>query len=115
MLFKVDFEKTFDSVDSNYLDFVMKKMGFCVKWRNWMSECLRLTFMLVLVNGSPTKEFGVGRGLRQGDLLSSFLFLLAAEGFNVMMSKSVHLDLFEGYQLDVTESKCFISNMQTTL
>jgi len=43
--------------------------------------------MLVLVIGTPKKEFGVGRGLRQGDPLSPFLFLIATEGLNVIMSK----------------------------
>jgi len=54
--------------------------------------------MSFLVNGSPTNEFDVGRGLRQGDPLSPFLFLLATEGFNVMVSKAVQLNLFEGYK-----------------
>jgi len=40
----------------------------------------------VLVNGSPTKEFLIERGLRQGDSLSPLLFLLVAEGFNVLIS-----------------------------
>ncbi|MCI20316.1 LINE-1 reverse transcriptase like, partial [Trifolium medium] len=95
----VDFEKAYDSVDWKYLDFVMEKMGFIDKWRGWTSECLRTTTISVLVNGSPTKEFEVGKGLRQGDPLSLFLFLLAAEGFNLMMSKGVQLNLFEGYKV----------------
>lgn len=51
----------------------------------------------VLVNGSPTEEFHIERGLRQGGPLSPFLFLLAGEGFNVLMNSMVGADMFKGY------------------
>jgi hypothetical protein len=53
----------------------------------------------VLVNGSPTSEFSLHRGLRQGDPLSPFLFHLAAEGLNVMMQALVDANLFTGYKI----------------
>ncbi|GAU31165.1 hypothetical protein TSUD_315900 [Trifolium subterraneum] len=88
MLFKVDFEKAYDSVDWDYLDVVMGKMSFPVLWRKWIKECICTASASVLVNGSPTEEFSLERGLRQGDPLSPFLFLLAAEGLNVLMKTS---------------------------
>jgi len=51
----------------------------------------------VLVNGCPTDEFPIEWGLRQEDPLSPFLFLLAAEGFNVLMNEVVGAQLFDGY------------------
>lgn len=68
VLFKVDFEKTCDSVSWEFLVFMMRQMGFYEIWRRWIRECLSTSSVSVLVNGSPTKEFKVGRGLRQGDL-----------------------------------------------
>jgi hypothetical protein len=97
MLFKVDFEKAYDSVDWGYLDAVMRKMGFPVLWRKWIKECVSTATASVLVNGSPTEEFPLKRGLRQGDPLSPFLFLLAAEGLNVLMTSMVENNLFTGY------------------
>ncbi|KAK2389767.1 hypothetical protein QL285_063335 [Trifolium repens] len=89
MLFKVDFEKAYFSVHWGYLDAVMGKMAFPPLWRKWMRECICAATASVLVNGSPTEEFPFQRGLRQGDPLSPFLFLLVAKGLNVMMSVMV--------------------------
>ena len=73
MLFKVDFKKVYDSVDWGYLDAVMSKMVFPVLWRKWIKECVSTNTTSVIVNGSPTEEFPLKRGLRQGDPLSPFL------------------------------------------
>ncbi|GKU93217.1 hypothetical protein SLEP1_g6825 [Rubroshorea leprosula] len=87
-VFKADFEKAYDCVDWAYLDWMLCRMGFGMKWRGWMRECLSTARISVLVNGSPTKEFVMGRGLRQGDPLSPFLFLIAAEGLNGLVRRA---------------------------
>jgi len=99
LLFKVDFEKAYDSVDLQYLDVVMGKMIFLTLWRKWITECVGTAVASVLVNGSLTEEFPLEKGLRQGDPLSPFLFLLAAEGFSVMMKSLVAANLFCGYHV----------------
>ena len=99
LLFKVDFEKAYDSIDWGYLDEVMRKMGFLNLWRKWIKECIGTSTASVLVNGSLTEEFHLERGLRQGDPLSPFLFLLAAEGFNVLMKAMSSHQIFKGYSV----------------
>ncbi|XP_058725620.1 uncharacterized protein LOC131596902 [Vicia villosa] len=71
-------------------------MGFLEKWLRWIKECLNSASISVLVNGCPTKEFKMGRGLRQGDPLSPFLFLIAAEGLIILMSKAEERGLYTG-------------------
>ncbi|GAU10487.1 hypothetical protein TSUD_420760, partial [Trifolium subterraneum] len=57
LMFKVDFEKAYDSVDWEYLDEVMFKMQFSSRWRGWIMECVSSASASVLVNGCPTDEF----------------------------------------------------------
>ncbi|GKF56992.1 putative RNA-directed DNA polymerase, eukaryota, reverse transcriptase zinc-binding domain protein, partial [Tanacetum coccineum] len=96
MVCKVDFEKAFDSLRWDFLDSVMGKIGFGVKWHSWIQGCLRSARSSVLVNGSPTTEFELYKGLRQGDPLSPFLFILAMEGLHAFTWKAEELNLFKG-------------------
>lgn len=54
LIFKVDLEKAYDSVDFKYLDSVMVNMNFSTIWRKWIYECIWITTTSILVNGSPT-------------------------------------------------------------
>lgn len=77
----------------------MSKMNFPFAWRKWMMECVTSTSASVLVNESLTDEFILERGLRQGDPLSRFLFLLAVEGLNVLMNAMVDNGIVSGYNV----------------
>ncbi|KAJ9552868.1 hypothetical protein OSB04_016913 [Centaurea solstitialis] len=78
-LFKVDFEKAFDSLSWSYHDSVLEQMDFSIKWRSWIRGCVISARSSVLVNRSSTSEFPLTRGVRQGYPLSPFLFILAME------------------------------------
>lgn len=78
-------------------------MGFGPKWCKWILEMLSSTRASVLVNGSPTKEFHIQIGLRQGDPLSPFLFILAMEGLHVAFKRARLADVFRGISIDDIE------------
>ncbi|GJR63244.1 RNA-directed DNA polymerase, eukaryota, reverse transcriptase zinc-binding domain protein [Tanacetum coccineum] len=102
LIFKVDFEKAYDSVRWDFLDDVLDKFGFGVKWRNWIQSCLRSSRGSILINGSPTKEFQFFRGLKQGDPLSPFLFILVMESLHISFQRVVDAGLFNGINLSST-------------
>ncbi|GKV46217.1 hypothetical protein SLEP1_g53216 [Rubroshorea leprosula] len=95
-LFKVDFEKAYDNVCWDFIDYMMRRMGFNTTWRTWIRECLTSSSVSVLINGSPTNQFPVSKGIRQGDPLSPFLFLIVAEGLNGLVSSAVEKQLNKG-------------------
>lgn len=99
LLFKVDFEKTFDSVYWKYFKTVMVKLNFPILSRKWIIECVSTTSASILVNGCPTNEFKFERGLRQGDPLSQFLFLVAVEEINVLLKASMEARFFTRYSV----------------
>jgi len=98
LILKVDFEKAYDSVDWGFWEYMLNMMGFWAKWVWWIKTCVFGGTMSILVNGSPTEEINIQRGLKQGDPLAPFSFLLVAEGFSGLMRNVVHLKLFEGFR-----------------
>ncbi|GKB45218.1 RNA-directed DNA polymerase, eukaryota, reverse transcriptase zinc-binding domain protein [Tanacetum coccineum] len=103
LIFKVDFEKAYDSVSWLYLDHVLLNLGFGVKWRMWIKSCLESARTSVLVNGSPTSEFPIKRGLRQGDLLSQFLFIILMEGLHLALQEAVQAGFIRGSWIGSSE------------
>ncbi|GKB29934.1 RNA-directed DNA polymerase, eukaryota, reverse transcriptase zinc-binding domain protein [Tanacetum coccineum] len=70
------------------------------KWCGWIQECLRSSWGSVLVNGSPTEEFQFCKGLKQGDPLSPFIFILVMESLHLSFKRVVDAGMFNGIVLD---------------
>ena len=76
---------------------VLRRLGFCSRWINWVEGCLKSATISVLVNGSPLAEFSPQRGLKQGDPLAPLLFNIVVEGLNGLMREAVEKNLFRGF------------------
>ncbi|KAL2903953.1 hypothetical protein RDABS01_002663 [Bienertia sinuspersici] len=84
---KVDLSKAYDRIRWDFLEKVLVNMNFPAVWVGWLMECVSTVRYAILVNGSPTPEFSPTAGLRQGDPLSPYLFILCMEALSRRMEK----------------------------
>lgn len=87
MAIKLDMSKANDRVEQRYLEAMMRIMGFQEKWIHLSMMCMKTVSYSVLINGEPKGRIIPTRGLRQGDPISPYLFMLCAEGLSAIIQK----------------------------
>nr|GEX25718.1 RNA-directed DNA polymerase, eukaryota, reverse transcriptase zinc-binding domain protein [Tanacetum cinerariifolium] len=86
LIFKVDFEKAYDSVRWDFLDDVLKKFGFRNKWYDWIQTCLKTSRGSILING---EEFKFCNGLKM-NMSKSKIIGVHVEGGMANVIKAIH-------------------------
>eukprot|EP00253_Pinus_taeda_P012272 PITA_12272 len=98
MLMQLDLSKAYDKVSSKYLEVVLRAFGFCRTWIKWILALIKSPRYSILVNGAPSIPFTPSRGIRQGDPLSPFLFVIIMEGLSRTIAKKKAEGKIKGLQ-----------------
>ncbi|KAL5538246.1 hypothetical protein UlMin_044727 [Ulmus minor] len=93
---KLDMAKAYDRVEWSFIREVMKKLGFSEGWIKKILDCVTSVYYSLLLNGEKVGYIRPSRGLRQGDPLSPYLFLLCAEGLSSLIHNSERTGQIQG-------------------
>lgn len=86
---KINLEKAYDKINWKFIKSVLQEVGFPSHWVNFIMSCVTSPKLSVLWNGEQSDMFVPQRGIRQGDPLSPYLFVLCVEKLAPKMNKEV--------------------------
>ena len=99
MAIKTDLSKAYDRVEWSFLEVLLERMGFDRVWVRWIMTCVSSVSFSVLLNGNSHGHTKPERGIRQGDPLSPFLFILCAEALVSCLNSSEAAGRLHGIKL----------------
>jgi hypothetical protein len=97
---KIDMMKAYDRVEWDFLHGALCKLGFAPCWIAAVMRCVTNVRYAVRVNGDLTSPVVPSRGIRQGDPISPYLFLLCTEGLSSLLFHKESLGVLQGVRND---------------
>ncbi|KAK3225473.1 hypothetical protein Dsin_005335 [Dipteronia sinensis] len=98
MALKLDMSKAYDRVEWVFLEGMLHRLGFPVQWVKLVIDCVSTVNYSFKLNGEILGNINPSRGLRQGDPLSPYLFLICVEGLSSLIHKALSSKKISGFK-----------------
>ena len=99
MLLKIDLSKAFDKLSWDYIKNILATFGFSHTWIRWVMSLITSPFHSILVSGICSATFNPSRGIRKGDSLSPFIFIIMVEVLGHLFKISIQMGALLGLSL----------------
>jgi hypothetical protein len=96
---KTDMAKAYDRLEWTFLRSTLETMNFPINLVNTIMKCVSTVKFSIIINGKPSTAFSPQRGLRQGDPLSPYLFILCADVLSALITKAQTNKLIHGIKI----------------
>lgn len=98
-IMKIDLSKAYDCIRWDFVEAILIRMKFPENWIKWIMQCITTVSYSILINGEPTTFFNPKAGLRQGDPLSSYIFILCMEALSTTLTKAQETKEIHGLKI----------------
>lgn len=99
MAIKLDMSKAYDRIEWDFIFEVLSSMGFPVNLIKLINNCITTVSYKVLINGQPSRSIFPDKGIRQGDPLSPYLFILCANAFPSLLKEAASAKEIHGIKV----------------
>ena len=99
MAVKTDMSKAYDRLEWDFITAVLERLGFHHQWIGLIMQCISTVKYSFLINGSPRGKVKPSRGIRQGDPLSPYIFILCSEVLSGLCNKAQAEGRIEGIKV----------------
>lgn len=100
MTVKTDIAKAYDRLEWSFLRDTMIHMGFDPTWIEWIMKCVETVTYSTLINGQPRGNIIPTRGIRQGDHLCPYLFILCSEVLSHLLTSATTQNRLKGMKIN---------------
>ena len=99
MILKLDLDKPYDRREWSFIKETLLFFNFLRKISDIIMNCISGSSLSIIVNGSISESFTPSRGIKQGNPLSPYLFILCMEYFSLRINQEVDLGLWSCFSL----------------